>query len=306
MKLVVTESFAMEESGKVIPIKATQVEIVEDLTHDEARDRSQLELRVGQAFYQAGKALAELRQRRLYRSTHKTFEAYCQDKFEFTRRHSDYLIAGTVVVENLQQLRTIHSQTGSNETLRPIQAQVLPTKLEQVRPLASLKPEEQRQIWDKAVEAADGKVPSGRVVKEIVEQLTEKPRILAKDVCRVGDVCTLVRLAGQAKKYRDCWAIVVEPRDSTVLVEVHDGTLSVKPDNLAKIDSPEVKRQLPQTLQRIRQLRQVGVLDRGAYNILKALGKQTDLTSVEEGLLAWLEQYYRVECSAPRATVSWS
>ncbi len=81
----------------------------------------------------------------------------------------------------------------------------------------------------------------------------------------------------------------------TVIVDVHDATLTVKPNNLDKIDSADVRRQLPWTLKRIRRLRQVGLLDRGADNVLEDLGKHTYLTPVEEGLLSWLEQYYRVE-----------
>lgn len=265
-----------------MPVEVAQVEILEELTHEEERARQRLELGVEQAFYQAGKALAELRHRRLYRSTHRTFEAYCKDRFGFTRRHSDYLIAGAVAVENLQQMRTIHSQ-------------ILPTKLEQIKPLASLKPDEQRQVWDKAVETANGKVPSGRIVKGIVKQLKEKPLVLNKDYCQVGDVFTLVRLEGKEKKYNGCCCVAVEPRDFTVIVDVHDATLTVKPENLRKIDSPEAHRQLPQILQRIRQLRAVGFLDRGADNVLEDLGKHTYLTPVEEGLLSWLEIYYRVD-----------
>jgi hypothetical protein len=72
------------------------------------------------------------------------------------------------VVKNLQQMRTIHSQNQLDENLRTIHSQTLPTRLEQIKPLASLKPDEQRQVWDRAVEAANGKVPSGRIVTEIV------------------------------------------------------------------------------------------------------------------------------------------
>ena len=43
-------------------------------------DRLVLQRKVERAFFEAGKALAELRDRRLYRSTHKTFEEYCKAK----------------------------------------------------------------------------------------------------------------------------------------------------------------------------------------------------------------------------------
>ena len=72
----------------------------------------------------------------------------------------------------------------------------------------------------------------------------------------------------------------------TSITDVHDATITVKPENLHKIDLHKAHQQLPQLLQRIRRLRKVGFLDRGAHNVLEDLGKYTDLTSVEEGLLS--------------------
>jgi len=68
----------------------------------------------------------------------------------------------------------------------------------------------------------------------------------------------------------------------------------VKPENLKPIDEPDVRRQLPQILKRIRRLRDCGLLDRCAYTVLESLGRQTYLTPVEEGLLQWLENHYGV------------
>ncbi|WP_071192349.1 hypothetical protein [Trichormus sp. NMC-1] len=72
-----------------------------ELSTDEWRDRIFLERQVEKAFYAAAKALKELRDRRLYRSTHSTFENYCRSRFGFTHRHVNYLIAGSLVVDNL-------------------------------------------------------------------------------------------------------------------------------------------------------------------------------------------------------------
>ena len=46
--------------------------------------------------------------------------------------------------------------------------QILPNKETQVRPLTKLGPEEQRLVWQQTVEAAEGKVPTERIVKEAV------------------------------------------------------------------------------------------------------------------------------------------
>ncbi|MDV2997278.1 MAG: hypothetical protein N4J56_006983 [Chroococcidiopsis sp. SAG 2025] len=77
-QLVSTESTALVESNIFTLVEVAQAEILEQLTYDEQCDRRQLELVAEQAFYQVGKALAQLRGRRLYRSTHKIFAAYCE------------------------------------------------------------------------------------------------------------------------------------------------------------------------------------------------------------------------------------
>ncbi len=56
------------------------------LTESEEGDRLHLERKVERAFYEAGMALMQLRDRRLYRTTHPTFEEYCRDRFNYTRR----------------------------------------------------------------------------------------------------------------------------------------------------------------------------------------------------------------------------
>jgi hypothetical protein len=54
------------------------------LTEEEQRDHLHLERKVERAFFEAGRALTELRDRRLYRSTHRTFEKYCRDRFGYS------------------------------------------------------------------------------------------------------------------------------------------------------------------------------------------------------------------------------
>jgi hypothetical protein len=74
------------EDPASVTVEVTAVEVPE-LTPEEQRDRLHLERRVERAFFEAGKALMELRDRRLYRSTHSTFEEYCKERFGFERRH---------------------------------------------------------------------------------------------------------------------------------------------------------------------------------------------------------------------------
>jgi hypothetical protein len=79
------------------------VEIIEELTYEEQQERLHLEKQVERSFYVAGKALQQLRDRRLYRSTHRTFEEYCRDRFGYSRRHPYLLIDAAIVVDNLSE-----------------------------------------------------------------------------------------------------------------------------------------------------------------------------------------------------------
>ncbi|WP_052754567.1 hypothetical protein [Calothrix sp. 336/3] len=88
----------------VQPEQQTLEEQREPLSQEELHLRLHLERKVERAFYEAGKALQSLRDRRLYRSTHKNFEEYCRDRFGFERRHPYRLIDAADVVDNLAQM----------------------------------------------------------------------------------------------------------------------------------------------------------------------------------------------------------
>jgi len=111
----------------------------------------------------------------------------------------------------------------------------------------------------------------------------------------VDDAFILTRLEGTERKYNGCWAIARELRDFTIAVDVHDTTLTVKPDNLDPIDLPDARRQLPETLRRIRRLRSTGLLSRCVYTILESLGRQTYLDDFEAQLLTFMEERYGIE-----------
>jgi hypothetical protein len=78
--------------------------ILEVITLEESGRLVQLEAVIHQgkaAFVQVGEAIAEIRDRRLYRSSHDTFEAYCQETWGWTRRNANYLITSSEVVTAL-------------------------------------------------------------------------------------------------------------------------------------------------------------------------------------------------------------
>jgi phage N-6-adenine-methyltransferase len=100
-----------------------------------------------QTFVHVGNALLEIRDSRLYRQTHGTFEDYCRERWGMQRNYANKLIAAAEVATNLG-------------TTVPI----LPTAERQIRPLTTLEPEQQREAWQRAVETAtNGKVTAAHV-----------------------------------------------------------------------------------------------------------------------------------------------
>ncbi|WP_306426891.1 hypothetical protein [Nostoc sp. CHAB 5836] len=78
----VNEDISQQVDPASATITITAVE-VEELSDEEQRDGLHPERRVERAFFEALKALMELRDRRLYRWTHKTFEDYCRERFGY-------------------------------------------------------------------------------------------------------------------------------------------------------------------------------------------------------------------------------
>ncbi len=179
-----------------------------------------------------------------------------------------------------------------------------------LRPFTKLKPDYYKQAVDKAysiagirpVAAKDMSKAVAELMRShpdaakrgIVERLKEKPLVLAKNFCELGDVFVLKGLVEEERKYNSYWAIASHVNDFTILVDVHDTAITVKPENLKPIDDPDVRRQLPQILNRIRRLRECGLLDRCAYTVLDSLGRQTYLTPLEDKFLKVMEQEYGI------------
>lgn len=111
-------------------------------------------------FWEVGNALLTIRDKRLYRASHGTFETYCIERWGFTDEQARRLMRSSEVVANLQQTPPIGG--------------VLPGNESQVRPLTKLKdPSQQRQAWQKAVESAPDGKPTGAGVAKAVEEVKQ-------------------------------------------------------------------------------------------------------------------------------------
>jgi hypothetical protein len=85
-------------------VEAIEVEVIQSsqpLSEEEVRDLERLERTVERAFYHAGSALQELRDRRLYRDGYDSFEDYCRGRFGHSRQKANYLIMGAAIYRTL-------------------------------------------------------------------------------------------------------------------------------------------------------------------------------------------------------------
>lgn len=100
-----------------------------------------------------GQALTEIREQRLYRAEAKTFEEYCQTRWQMSRQYANRLIGSSAVAKVLDAT---------------IPAKTLPSA-HALRPLVPLlgEPEKVREVWDATV-ARVGPRPSGAAVKETI------------------------------------------------------------------------------------------------------------------------------------------
>ncbi|MBD2492327.1 hypothetical protein [Aulosira sp. FACHB-615] len=296
-----------EDNPATATITVNAVEVPE-LTEDEQSDRLHLERKVERAFFEAGKALMELRDRRLYRSTHRTFEEYCKDRFGYTHRRVNYLIAGSVVFDNIvtgtncsqngevDETGTNCSQNEEVNKTRPNRSRILPTKEGQVRPLAQLEPQQQIKVWQRAVQEAGGKVPSARIVTDVVQRIIERTQV--PNSYQVGEVCQILAKDNpELRGKRGCWCIVVAVHEFSCTVRTWDGELTVGVQHLKSFDYlPQECQQMQQVCDRITRLQESENLEEAGRAMLKYLGelKRSYLTDVEEKLLSVIEQEYGV------------
>lgn len=103
-------------------------------------------------FYEVGTALADIRDRRLYRADYGTFEEYAEQRWQMSRRRAYQMIEAAGVVHNFS-----HSEIDA------------PTTESQARELARVPKADRAEVWAETVERTDGK-PTAAAVRETYEQ----------------------------------------------------------------------------------------------------------------------------------------
>ncbi|MEJ6486265.1 hypothetical protein N0Y54_34245 [Nostoc punctiforme UO1] len=262
------EDISPQENSALATINVTAVEVTE-LTQEEQSDRLHLERKVERAFFEAGKALIELRDRRLYRSTHKNFDEYYLDRFSYNRSRSYQLVDAAVVVD------------------------ILPTAEGQVRPMTKLEPQEQQEVWLTAVELAGGKVPTGRIVKDAVQRIMERTQV--PNTYQLGEVCQILAKDNPELRGKNgCWGIISQVNDFSCTVKLWDGEYTVGLQYLKSYNYlPAECQQVREICDRITRVYSDS-LEETVKSLLQSLGKlnRPYLTAVEEKLLSVIEKEY--------------
>ncbi len=113
-----------------------------------------------ETFVEVGRALLAIRDEKLYRETHDTFAAYCQDRWNLSKSRAYQLIEASGVVENVQHV-------GRKPNAR------------QAAELAKVSPDQQAEIWDDVVAGHGDKVTAAKVKAAVEAHCKVKP---ARDI----------------------------------------------------------------------------------------------------------------------------
>ena len=156
--------------------------------------------------------------------------------------------------------------------------------------MTKLEPQEQQEAWLKAVELAGGKVPTGRIVKDVVQRIIERTQV--PNTYQIGEVCQIVvkdnpELRGKGA----CWAIVSAVNDFSCTVRMWDGEYAVGLQHLKSYDYlPAECEQMQVICDRINRVYS-GALEESVQKFLESLGKlnRAYLTTLEKKVLSLLE-----------------
>ena len=127
-------------------------------------------------FYDVGRALLTIQDRKLYRASYRTFAQYCRERWDFSRTHG---------------YRNIHAWQSYQLVAH---SEVAPTSERQLRPLDRLEPERWQEAWKTATSlaTAEGTELTNRHVKKAVEEMlpvTNRRGKITKFSLRVCCVC---------------------------------------------------------------------------------------------------------------------
>ncbi len=119
--------------------------------------------------WEVAAALADIREQRQYlEAGFKTFEEYCQERWNFSRQYAASLIQAKEVVENVRE------QVNKSVDTLSTRVDKLPENEKQARAIrqATKEPAVQAEVWAKAVEDAGGEQPTAPQIREAAAKVT--------------------------------------------------------------------------------------------------------------------------------------
>jgi hypothetical protein len=133
---------------------------LQPISISESRDLIALEKIVAkglQTFVEVGEALAEIRDRKLYKIEHATFADYCKEKWKMSDRRARQLMDSAEVVGDLAKSGT-----------------VVPLSERQARPLTQLPQVQRAEAFREAAKTSATGTPTAKEVEAVVKKLKPK------------------------------------------------------------------------------------------------------------------------------------
>lgn len=127
------------------------------------------------AWQAAAAALAEIRDRQLYRSTHRSFAAYCEAEFDLCPRRIRQLVESWEVIRQLRPLDQVGTAATTTEEAVTAPAPPIDQLSEKAaRELKPIPPAERLAVVREAAAAEPNRAPSPKAVREAVQKRTGK------------------------------------------------------------------------------------------------------------------------------------
>lgn len=184
-----------------------------------------------QTFVDVGNALLAIRDGRLYRENHATFDDYCRERWGMARSRAYQLIDSATVASALST--TVDS----------------PTNEAQARELAPLRaePEVMREVWQEAVDRSSGQ-PTAQIIREVREEVKftkiDPPKNVGVDKTRAGIEARRERIRQMAREgYRaEAIAAAVGVGEGVVNEVTREAGIQTVHDRLGKSRRVDVNR----------------------------------------------------------------
>lgn len=136
-------------------------------------------------FLAVGDALRQIKEEKLWRHTHRTFEEYCEERWSFSSNYARRLLKARDVMGVL-----------------PPETEVLPENERQARALMAIPEERRAQVWEEAVKRGGDALRASRLVPEVFKAMTVEEQSAIRTEARKS---TAGHTAGLRKSASNEW-----------------------------------------------------------------------------------------------------